>query len=332
MRFATSLGSKDVLKSIVVRVTLHDGSFGLGECPTSLAFANETIPVIWTRLTEWTPRFVGTSAGEWKERIAQLRRDNQAYPMAISGLEIALFRAWLTATGLSEHSYWGGKSKKIETDITIPFIPGNPALFRWIDYAAKKRFTIYKIKVSGDLTEDKRFISILWRTLEEKTPDFTVRLDGNQGYTSHSFLRMVDYLQKKAYKLELFEQPLPKGDYRGLAEIKKHSPIPVVLDETVETEEQMKKAVDMDLCHGVNIKIAKSGIQESYNIMRIARESGLKLMIGCMTETMVGLSAGICLAAGSDAFDYIDLDGIHFLHHRNRYGALEIQGPMFVIG
>ena len=52
----------------------------------------------------------------------------------------------------------------------------------------------------------------------------------------------------------------------------------------------------------------------------------MKLMIGCMTETMVGLSAGICLAAGTGAFDYVDLDSIHFLHHRGAGGRVVATG------
>jgi L-Ala-D/L-Glu epimerase len=331
VRFATSLGAKDIIRSIIVRVTLRDGSFGLGECPTSSAFRNETIPVMMARLSEWTHVFVGTPSGDWKEKIARLRRDNETCPMALSGLETALFRASLMTEGVSEHSYWGGKLKQVETDITVPFIPGDPSLSRWIDYGVRKGFRVYKIKVSGDLAQDKRFILTLCHALGERVPGFTVRLDGNQGYTSESFLSMIDYLEKGDYRIELFEQPLPRDDFRGFKEIKGRSPIPVILDETVVTGEQMSRAADMGLCHGVNIKIAKSGIQESLHIARIARESGLKLMIGCMTETMVGLSAGIYFASGFGAFDYVDLDGIYFLHHRNRYGAMQIKGPRFIL-
>ncbi|OPY75853.1 MAG: L-Ala-D/L-Glu epimerase [Syntrophorhabdus sp. PtaU1.Bin058] len=57
----------------------------------------------------------------------------------------------------------------------------------------------------------------------------------------------------------------------------------------------------------------------------------MKTMIGCMTETMVGLSTAIHMAAGTGAFDYIDLDSIHFLYHRNRYNTLTIDGPRFII-
>jgi L-alanine-DL-glutamate epimerase-like enolase superfamily enzyme len=107
--------------------------------------------------------------------------------------------------------------------------------------------------------------------------------------------------------------------------------MPIILDETVFTGEDLERAVSEDLCHGVNIKIAKSGIGESFKIFNIAKQHGLKLMMGCMTETMVGLSAGISFASGLGGFDYIDLDSIHLLHHKNRYDRITIKGPTFMI-
>ncbi len=75
------------------------------------------------------------------------------------------------------------------------------------------------------------------------------------------------------------------------------------------------------------------GIMESAAILAIAKKHGLKLMIGCMTETMIGMSAAIYLAAGSDTFDYIDLDGIFLLYHKNRFQDISIQGTCcFIIG
>ncbi len=70
---------------------------------------------------------------------------------------------------------------------------------------------------------------------------------------------------------------------------------------------------------------------ESAAILAIAKKHGLKLMIGCMTETMIGMSAAIYLAAGSDTFDYIDLDGIFLLYHKNRFRDISIQGTCFII-
>ena len=83
---------------------------------------------------------------------------------------------------------------------------------------------------------------------------------------------------------------------------------------------------------GVNLKIAKSGIAESAKIIDLAGRAGMKLMIGCMTETMTGLSAAIYMAAGQGVFEFIDLDSIHFLHHRNRYNDISVKGPVYRIG
>ena len=107
--------------------------------------------------------------------------------------------------------------------------------------------------------------------------------------------------------------------------------MPVILDETVFTAHDLMRVIQEGLGHGVNIKTAKSGISESLNIFSMAKAHGFRLMIGCMTETMTGLSAGIYLALGAGGFDYIDLDAIHFLHHKNQYGDINIEGPRYKI-
>ena len=167
--------------------------------------------------------------------------------------------------------------------------------------------------------------------LKNHIDTFTIRLDGNQGFTEKTYLDFLDFLIRSNYPIELFEQPLPKNDYKGLKEIKKRSSVPIILDETIFNEADLERAIEDDLCHGINIKIAKSGISESLRLYNHAKKYGLKLMMGCMTETMVGLSAGINFAAGKGGFDYIDLDAIHFLRHSRSYGRIDIDGSRYVL-
>ena len=77
---------------------------------------------------------------------------------------------------------------------------------------------------------------------------------------------LCEYANRKEYPVELFEQPLKKDDYPGLKELAGRSPYPVILDETVFSRNDMDKAITERLGHGVNIKIAKSGITESLAI------------------------------------------------------------------
>ena len=329
--FATSLGQKDVMKSVIVKVRLRDGSEGIGECPTSFVLKNETINAIENIIREVTLQLKGYPIESYSEKIEKLRKQFPQNHMTISGLEVALFRAYLEHKGTGEHESFGGKLDLLETDITVPYTTDVNALVKWIGYICKNGFTVYKIKVSGNMADDKRLVAEVCHRLRDRMSTFTIRLDGNQGFTEKTCLRFLDFLTVNNYPVELFEQPLPKDDYKGLKEISKCSPVSIILDETIFNEADLKRAVEDHLCHGINIKIAKSGISESLKLYNIAKKHGLKLMMGCMTETMVGLSAGINFAAGKGGFDYIDLDGIHFLHHRNVYGSIEMSGSRYIL-
>ena len=264
----------------------------------------------------------------------QVRRFRECFPyarMTISGLEVALFRAFLKSTERSEHAFFGARLRELETDITIPFVPDEAALAQWIDYAARKGFRTFKAKVSGNLVEDKRFLTLVCGLIGKFRRSYRLRLDGNQGFTVVSFFDLMDFIHKKGYPVELFEQPLQKGDLAGLRTVTKAALLPIILDESVESLPDMSRVVEAGACDGINVKIAKSGVRESLDIVRAARKHGLKLMIGCMTETMVGLSMAIYCAAGGVAFDYIDVDSVYLLHHRNRYQNITIEGPRFVI-
>ncbi len=258
--FATSLGRKRHLRSVIVRVTLDDGAEGAGEVPTSAAFEDETIAVIGRVLDEGRRRLKGAEIGDYEGRLDELRAAFPHAMMTTSGLEVACFRACLASRGVPEHLWWGGKSLRIETDITVPILTDKRALAAWVEGAARKGFTAYKVKVSGNLEQDREMVAFIHRLLSARIAAFRLRLDGNQGYTAETFLAFVDFLQKMRFEIELFEQPLPKGAFKGLAYIKERCPIPIILDETIRTVEDARRAVDHNLCHGINIKIAKSGI------------------------------------------------------------------------
>jgi L-alanine-DL-glutamate epimerase-like enolase superfamily enzyme len=329
--FSTSLGQKDVMKSVIVKVRLKNGSRGLGECPTSFVLKEETIPVIKGIIREVAPKIKGLPIHKYGEAIEKFRELYPRNPMTISGLETALFRASLSLQGVSEYEYFGGKLSAIETDVTIPYLTDLEVLKKWMTYVLKSRFTIFKLKVSGNINKDKRFVTEVYGFLKDRIDTFTIRLDGNQGFKKKTFFDFLDFLFRKGYSIELFEQPLSKDDYKGLKEIKKRSFVPVILDETIFNEADLKRAVEDDLCHGINIKIAKSGISESLKLYKRAKKNGFKLMMGCMTETITGLSAGINFAAGAGDFDYIDLDAIHFLCHKHSYKGITISDAYYSI-
>ncbi|HNX90614.1 MAG TPA: enolase C-terminal domain-like protein [Candidatus Omnitrophota bacterium] len=329
--FATSLGKKNTAKSIIINVSLQNGARGTGEVPTSFAVPYETMERIKAALKQMTSDLQGKEIDGYERFIACARKKYDNMPMTVSGLETALFRTYLVNKGIDEVRYWKSNRKSIETDITIPFCMDTGVLKKWILRAVKQKFNIYKLKVSGSLAADKRIISFVFDFLSDYRSGAVVRLDGNQGYDTKSFREILEYLKFKRYMPELFEQPMKKKDIKGMKEAKKMSGIPIVLDETVFTPDDLKMAIDEDLCGGINIKMAKSGIKWSQELYETAKKNGLKTMIGCMTETMTGLSNGIFFASGKQ-FEYIDLDAIHFMEHGKNYGCINITGPKYRIG
>jgi L-Ala-D/L-Glu epimerase len=325
--FSTFLGHKREMVSVYVTVLLDNGDHGTGEVPTSFAFRQESPKAIIRTLAGARRKLIGVPIDEWAEWTAAFRKRQKGRPMTASGIEVALFRAWLGEHNQSEHSYWGGTCNRLETDITIPYLTDESVAEKWVKGAARKGFTAYKLKMGGDEARDRKFLSLVHAILEDTVAGFCLRLDGNQCYSVDQFLHFVDHLEKESFAVELIEQPLGKDEFCGYQKIRNRTAIPVILDESVSSYQDATRAIENDLCDGINVKVAKTGLNESLSILEISRQAGKKLMVGCMIETMVGLSAAISFAAGTGAFDFIDLDSVHFLYGRNRYSGIDLWGP-----
>lgn len=105
--FSTSLGQKDMMRSVIVSVILKDGSSGTGECPTSFSIKEETIPVIKGILREVKPELKGLSIDRYSEQIELFRKRYSRNPMTVSGLEVALLRAFLSSGCSGAQLFWG---------------------------------------------------------------------------------------------------------------------------------------------------------------------------------------------------------------------------------
>ena len=107
------------------------------------------------------------------------------------------------------------------------------------------------------------------------------------------------------YNLELIEQPLPKEDIAEMGYIQKHTAIPIVADESVQVMDDIE-ALGAAGVKGVNLKLMKiGGLAPAVKMLQRARELGMKIMLGCMVETSLGVTA---MAHISALADWVDLD------------------------
>jgi L-Ala-D/L-Glu epimerase len=156
---------------------------------------------------------------------------------------------------------------------------------------------VIKVKLGRDT--DKALIQTI-RSVTNKP----LYVDANQGWTDRKqSLDFIYWLHEQGVKL--IEQPMLKTDVDGNAWITEHSPIPIIGDEAVQRFADVEKAAGV--YHGINIKLMKSaGMHEAKKMIDKARELGLKVLIGCMSETSCATLAAAALAPQCD---WADLDG-----------------------
>jgi L-alanine-DL-glutamate epimerase-like enolase superfamily enzyme len=133
---------------------------------------------------------------------------------------------------------------------------------------------------------------------------------------------MAYWLKEKG--VVFIEQPMPKEQVDDLAWLTQHSPLPIFGDEGVQRLSDVKKAVGV--YSGINIKLMKcTGMREAHKMIILARSLGLKLMMGCMTETSCAISAASHL---SPMVDYADLDGALLISNDVFDGTKVIDGKV----
>jgi L-alanine-DL-glutamate epimerase-like enolase superfamily enzyme len=173
---------------------------------------------------------------------------------------------------------------------------GTPEVVRQRAVGAAE-YRILKVKLGRD--NDREIV----RAIRQVT-DKPIRVDVNGGWTDkHEALGMVEWLALQG--VELIEQPMPGRMVDDLVWLRDRSPIPVFADEAVQRFADLDRA--RGVYDGINIKLMKcTGLHEARRMITRARSLGLKVMLGCMTETSCAISAA---AQISPLADFIDLDG-----------------------
>jgi L-alanine-DL-glutamate epimerase-like enolase superfamily enzyme len=158
-------------------------------------------------------------------------------------------------------------------------------------------FPILKVKVGTP--RDQAILDAMRR----EAPDKILRVDANCGWSSQNVVERCRAL--RPYHVELIEQPTPRGDHDALPALRREGIAPLIADESCVGPEDVLQCVGA--FDGINIKLCKcGGIHRALQMIHTAKSAGLKVMLGCMVETSVGIAAAAHLAPLADM---IDLDG-----------------------
>lgn len=312
--FAISKGAIEQAHLSFVTITDANGLFGIGEIASFPHLTGDTPLGCFEAAKQFGPTLIDVDV--WQATLKTLRAKNDFTntPSMLVGVEMALWDLRAKQMGVPLRRLWGHHNgTEFQTDITLPIMQVGD-VGKFCELFDRHKFEIVKVKVGGSQAKsDCERILELKKYMPSQTK---ITLDGNQGCTLESSLHLVEELARHKIVPLFFEQPLPEDDFAGLTKLTQKSPIPICVDETVKTAADAIKVIEQRACHFINLKFMKSGIQETLEIVAVARAKGVKLMIGGMLESEVAMTCSAHLVCGSGAIDWCDLDTPFFIERR----------------
>ena len=291
------------------------GAHGLGEC-CPLAYYGETPETVAAVL----PRLLGALQAlgplpadrgavlAWLERSTFLMTDVLGnHGAAKAGLDMALHDLAGKVLGVPVWELIGTSDQLPPTDYSLGI--DEPALVAERARRAS-HFPSLKIKVGGPADIE---------TLEAVRGVYggPLRVDANTGWQPEQAAALIPELVRLG--VELIEQPFPARALPQLRWLRERSSLPILADESAVFEDDLEML--QGVVDGIVVKLAKcGGIGPGLRMIRRARQLGMKVMLGCMVESSLGVAAGAMVAS---EVDWLDLDGNLMLVH-DPFGGIEL--------
>lgn len=291
----------------------YDGVIGYGEASMP-PYLGQTVESVCTFLSKVDlSRFDDPFALE--DILAYVDSLSEGDTAAKAAVDIALHDLVGKLLGAPWYRIWGlNPGKAPDTTFTIGI--DSPEVVKEKTLEAADKFNILKVKVGLD--NDKEMI----RAIRAVT-DLPLAVDANQGWKDRE-QALDEIFWLKEHGVVMVEQPMSSDRPRDNAWISERSPLPVFADEACQRLKDISAL--KGVYTGINIKLMKcTGMREAWKMLNYARAEGMKVMVGCMTETSCAVSAAAQL---SPAVDFADLDGNLLITNDRFEGVLVKDGRL----
>jgi L-alanine-DL-glutamate epimerase-like enolase superfamily enzyme len=302
-------------------VRTNQGLIGWGEASSFRSIVGETQRINIAAARELRPLLIGRNPLALRPLMEQLEAYLPHNTTLKGAFDMALFDIAAQASGLPLYAYLGGEKREMETDLTLgigdPAQAGNKALA-----IQAMGFRIIKVKLGVSYQDDYRRLTDIRRAVGPLT---ILRIDANQGWDRIAATRHLRVFEE--LEIEFCEQPCRARDLEGMRYVHKHAAIPVMADESVFSATDAVEIVQHDAAASLNIKLSKSGgIHFAEQIAHVAQAAFLPCMMGCMSESRLGITAAAHFACAHQIIRFFDLDSC--LEHAENHilGGIDYRG------
>lgn len=305
--FTVATYSRTTTPDVQVEIT-YDGVTGYGEAsmPQYLGQTVQSVTAFLQKvdLSQFNDPF------QLEDILAYVDSLSPGDTAAKAAVDIALHDLVGKLLGAPWYKIWGlNKDKAPSTTFTIGIDTADVVKQKTRECA--NQFNILKVKLGRE--NDKEMIETI-----RSVTDLPIAVDINQGWKDKE--KAIDeILWLKEHGIVMVEQPMPKELRDDIAWLTEKSPLPIFADEAIQRLKDIKNVAGA--YSGINIKLMKcTGMHEAWKMLNYARAIGMKVMVGCMTETSCAVSAAAQL---SPAVDFADLDG-NLLISNDRFKGMEV--------
>ncbi|TDB65368.1 dipeptide epimerase [Arundinibacter roseus] len=298
-----ALGTIAEARNILVKIFTKDGLYGIGEGAPFWMIVGETQDSCLATARDFARLLLGKSVLDLDGNLRILDTFLTQNYTCKSAFDMALYDAAAKIANLPLYAFLGGTKRVITTDETVYI--GSPEVMAEDAKAIQARGAeAIKVKLGKDPLEDIQRIQAIRAAIG---PGLPLRIDANQGWNYVSAVQVLRAIEP--YQVEYCEQPVKAWDYENLARVRANSPIPICADESLFTHVDALKLVRAQAVDYFNIKLSKSGgIHSALKIIAIAEAAGIPCMIGCMSESRLGITANTHLASARPTIVFYDLD------------------------
>jgi L-alanine-DL-glutamate epimerase-like enolase superfamily enzyme len=307
--FRISRGAMDTQPTLIVALE-QDGQCGYGEATTN-DYYGYTLENMTAAVKKAVPSLNAASGNDPERLFDQLAVEIGDNPFALCAIDQAAHDLWGKLRGQPVYELWGlSKDQLPISNYTIGIDEVEKMVQKMEEFST---WPIFKIKLGTD-----RDVEIV-RALRQHT-DATFRVDANGAWSADQTIAYSSEL--KELGVEFIEQPMHADDVEQMERVFAESALPLIADESCIVADDVAKCVDR--FHGVNIKLVKcGGLTPARRMIQQAHDLGLKAMVGCMTESTVGISA---IAQLLPLLDFVDMDGAALLASDIATGVQVVDG------